>query len=104
MSLAPRSILLVALLAPIVCACHSKARQAPPPEIQQLEREVALKLAHVRDEGPEDSQRRERLSAAHDADLRAEQEIERRDFTAAEADLIKAKSLLADIHIDTSGD
>ena len=87
-----------------ISACHREAQTSTPPNIVRLEREVALKLAYVRDRGPIDPAARQRLAAAHDADIEAEQEISARNFNAAETNLLKAQSLLREIRVDPNGD
>ncbi|MGO9602275.1 MAG: hypothetical protein ACLQAT_02520 [Candidatus Binataceae bacterium] len=65
-----------------------------PPALASLEREVSLKLAHVRDEGPVDPDRRDQLLQAQQLDAKAEHAIATGDYDAAQDDLVQANAIL----------
>jgi len=65
-----------------------------PAGLVALEREVSLKIAHVRDEGPTDPAKRAMLSAAERLDQKGEQEIATADYEAASRDLLAANKIL----------
>lgn len=65
-----------------------------PAGVVALEREVSLKIAHVRDEGPTDPAKRTMLSEAERLDQKAEQEIAKADYHSASHDLLAANKIL----------
>ena len=69
----------------------------PPADLANLEREVSLKIAHVRGEGPTDPVQRQKLHDAEHLDAKAEQEIGAGDFHTAEDDLVKANALATEL-------
>jgi len=71
----------------------------PPAELRSLERQVSLKLAHLRDEGSTDAAKRTQLNEAQQLDLRAEQEIAAGAYDRAEESLTKANAILARLGI-----
>ena len=75
------------------------AGKRPPAELRSLERQVSLKLAHLRDEGSIDAGQRTRLNEAQQLDLRAEQEIAAGEYDRAEESLTKANAILAHLGI-----
>jgi hypothetical protein len=66
----------------------------PPAELRNLEREVSLKLAHVRDEGPTDPVQRRQLHDAQQLDMKAEQAMAAGDYDTARDSLVKANVIL----------
>jgi hypothetical protein len=92
---------MVSILATVACAAPSVAGPAtdlkPPADLVNLEREVSLKIAHVRGEGPTDPAKRRQLDDAERLDAKAEREIGAGDFRAAEDDLVKANALAAEL-------
>ena len=91
---------ILALAAILTCARAALAgpsNKQPSPELVKLEREVSLKLAHVRDEGPTDPIKRQKLQSAAQLDAKAEKEIGAGDFRAAEDDLVKANAIASEI-------
>jgi hypothetical protein len=70
-------------------------RTQPPAELRSLEREVSLKLAHLRDQGSTDAGQRTQLNEAQQLDLKAEQEIAAGAYDRAEESLTKANAILA---------
>jgi hypothetical protein len=86
-ALAPRSLL------------AADADKQPPAELRSLERQVSLKLAHLRDEGPTDAGQRSQLNEAQQLDLRAEQEIAAGAYDRAEESLTKANAILTRLGI-----
>lgn len=75
------------------------AGKQPPAELRSLERQVSLKLAHLRDEGSTDAGQRTQLNEAQQLDLRAEQEIAAGEYDRAEESLTKANAILAHLGI-----
>jgi hypothetical protein len=71
----------------------------PPAELRSLERQVSLKLAHLRDEGSTDPGQRTRLDEAQQLDLKAEQEIAAGAYDRAEENLTKANAILGRLGI-----
>jgi len=65
-----------------------------PPDVVSLEREVSLRLAHVRDEGPVDDAKRAQLSKAAQLEQTSEAAIAKGDYKTAESDLLAAKTIL----------
>ena len=88
--------LCVSLIAVGPLLAGDTARQ-PSADLRNLEREVSLKLAHVRDEGLTDPQRRAQLHQAQQFDLQAEQAIGAGDYETAEDRLIKANTILSQL-------
>ena len=70
------------------------AGKPPPPELRKLEREVSLKLAHVRDEESYDSSVRTQLHEAHQLDMTAEKNLAAGDYDSARDNLVKANAIL----------
>jgi hypothetical protein len=68
-----------------------------PPGLIALEREVSLKIAHVRDEGPVDPAKRGMLSEAERLDQEGEQEIAAAKYQDASRDLLAANKILDDL-------
>ncbi len=71
----------------------------PPPDLLQLEREVALKMAHAHDLGFVQPDQVKRLSDAHQIDLEGEQALKAGNYDEAERDFLKTKVLLHDLGI-----
>ena len=69
----------------------------PSADLRNLERDVSLKLAHVRDEGLTDPRRREQLHQAQQLDLQAEHAISSGNYDAAEESLVKANAILGQL-------
>lgn len=76
-------------------AADAGKQPQPPAELRSLERQVSLKLAHLRDEGSTDARQRTQLNEAQQLDLRAEQEIAAGAYDRAEESLTKANAILA---------
>ncbi len=94
------NLAILPILAVLVCAAPSSAGPndlKPPSDLVNLEREVSLKIAHVRDEGPTDPAKRRQLGEAERLDSKAEREIGAGDFRSAEDDLVKANALAAEL-------
>jgi hypothetical protein len=66
----------------------------PPPDLVELERQVSLELAHVRDSGPTDPAKREELYQASQSDQKGETQIKAGDYKGAEVSLLHARELL----------
>src|SRR5208282_5606621 len=69
----------------------------PPPDLVELERQVSLELAHVRDSGPTDPAKREQLYEASQSEQKGETEIKSSDYKDAEQSLLHARELLRKI-------
>src|SRR5271166_1045805 len=67
---------------------------SPPPELVELEREVSLELAHVRDSGPTDPAKRKQLFDASQLEQKGEAAIKSGDYNSAETDLLQARDIL----------
>jgi hypothetical protein len=92
-SKARRIVLILALILAAAGPLAALAGDAPPGLIA-LEREVSLKIAHVRDEGPVDAAKRAMLSEAERLDQKGEQEITAADYNGASRDLLAANKIL----------
>ncbi|MGC1341329.1 MAG: hypothetical protein WA854_03320 [Candidatus Binataceae bacterium] len=90
-------ILFIATLAGAAPAAAGTNSPKPPADLSNLEREVSLKIAHVRGEGPTDPAQRQKLHDAEQLDAKAEQEIGAGDFRSAEDDLVKANALASEL-------
>jgi hypothetical protein len=67
---------------------------SPPPELVDLERQVSLQLAHVRDNGPTDPVKRQQLFDASQLDQKGEAQIKSGDYKSAEESFQKAQAIL----------
>ncbi|MGB8685156.1 MAG: hypothetical protein WCD12_19915 [Candidatus Binatus sp.] len=67
---------------------------SPSPELVNLEREVSLQLAHVRDNGPTDPAKRKQLFDASQLDQKGEAAIKSGDYKSAEDSLLQARAIL----------
>ena len=76
------------------------ARAQTPPDLVELERQVSLELAHVRDGGPTDPAKREKLYEASQSEQKGETEIKSSDYKDAEQSLLHARELLRKIRED----
>jgi len=70
---------------------------SPPPELVNLERQVSLELAHVRDNGPTDPDKRKQLFDASNLEQKGEASIKSGDYKSAEDSLLKARAILRKI-------
>jgi hypothetical protein len=91
------TLFLIAILAYAAPAAAGPNTPKPPAELSNLEREVSLKIAHVRGEGPTDPAKRQKLHDAESLDAKAEQEIGAGNFRSAEDDLVKANALATEL-------
>ena len=66
----------------------------PPPDLVEMERQVSLELAHVRDSGPTDPAQRQRLFDASQLEQKGEAAIKSGDYDSAQQDLSKARDIL----------
>src|SRR5262249_35463085 len=66
----------------------------PPAGLRSLDRLASLKVAHLRDEGSTDPDRRAQLNEAQQLDLTAEREIAAGAYDRAEDSLKKADAIL----------
>ena len=67
---------------------------SPPPDLVNLERQVSLELAHVRDSGPTDPVQRQQLFDASRLEQNGEAAIKSGDYKSAEDSLLKARTIL----------
>jgi len=68
--------------------------EAPSPELVNLERQVSLELAHVRDSGPTDPAKRKQLFDASQLEQKGEAAIKSGDYKSAEDNLLHARTIL----------
>ena len=87
--------LFAAIAALVVFAEGSRAiADSPPPDLVEMERQVSLELAHVRDSGPTDPAQRQRLFDASQLEQKGEAAIKSGDYDSAQQDLSKALDIL----------
>ena len=67
---------------------------SPPPDLVELERQVSLELAHVRDSGPTDPVKRKQLFDANQLEQKSEAAIKSGDYKSAEDCLLHAREIL----------
>jgi hypothetical protein len=84
---------LTALTRPVVAQTP-----APPAELTALERQVSLKIAHVRIKGPTNAADLKQLGLAQHAQLEGEQAIASGDYKKAEKDFLRANVLISAIN------
>jgi hypothetical protein len=90
-----RARLLAAIAALAVLAGAGSAIAASPPtDLVNLERQVSLELAHVRDSGPTDPVKRQQLFDASRLQQNGEAAIKSGDYKSAEDSLLKARTIL----------
>ncbi len=65
---------------------------SPSPELVNLERQVSLELAHIRDSGPTDPAQRKQLFEASQLEQKGEAAIKSGDYKSAEDSLLRAAS------------
>ena len=70
---------------------------SPPAELTALERQVSLKIAHVRIKGPTNAADLKQLSEAQRVQLEGEKAIASGDFKQAEQDFLRANVLISAI-------
>jgi len=75
---------------------------SPPPDLVEMERQVSLELAHVRDSGPTDPAQRKQLFDASQLDQKGEAAIKSGDYKSAQESLLKARDILRHLreHLD----
>jgi hypothetical protein len=84
----------IAVLALPACA-HSPG---PSPDLRNLERQVSLKIAHVRIKGPTNAAGLKQLGLAQSAQFEGEKAIAAGDYKKAEQDFIRANVLISTIN------
>ena len=67
---------------------------SPSPELVNLERQVSLELAHVRDSGPTEPAQRKQLFEASQLEQKGEAAIKSGDYKSAEDSLLRARAIL----------
>ena len=83
----------VAALAVFVDGSRAIA-DSPPPDLVEMERQVSLELAHVRDSGPTDPTKRKQLFDASRLEQKGEVAIKSGDYKSAEDSLLQARTIL----------
>jgi hypothetical protein len=84
---------LIALV--IVSALPAFAQSpAPPADLTKLERQVSLKIAHVRMEGPTNAADFKRLGEAQSAQFDGEKALKAGDYKRAEEDFVRANAII----------
>jgi len=75
---------------------------SPPADLVEMERQVSLELAHVRDSGPTDPAQRQQLFDASRFDQEGEAAIKSGDYKSAQENLSKARDILRHLraHLD----
>jgi hypothetical protein len=75
---------------------------SPPPDLVEMERQVSLELAHVRDSGPTDPLQRKQLFDASQFEQKGEAAIKSGDYKSAQENLSKARDILRHLraHLD----
>ncbi|MFZ2063147.1 MAG: hypothetical protein WAU82_19225 [Candidatus Binatus sp.] len=68
--------------------------ESPPPDLVEMERQVSLELAHVRDSGPTDPDQRKQLFDASQFEQKGEAAIKSGDYKYAQENLSKARDIL----------
>ena len=68
--------------------------ESPPPDLVEMERQVSLELAHVRDSGPTDPDQRKQLFDASQFEQKGEAAIKSGDYKSAQENLSKARDIL----------
>jgi hypothetical protein len=87
--------LFAAIAALAIFAEVSRAMASSPSlELVNLERQVSLELAHVRDSGPTDPAQRKQLFEASQLEQKGEAAIKSGDYKSAEDSLLKAQAIL----------
>lgn len=85
-------IALLTLSAPLL----AQSKQ-PPAEVTTLERQVSLKIAHVRIKGPTNAADLKQLGQAQRAQFEGEKAIAAGDYKKAEQDFLRANVLISAI-------
>ena len=67
---------------------------SPPPELVELERQVSLQIAHVRDGGPTDPVKRKQLLDAEELEEKGEAAIKSADYKSAQEILMRARAIV----------
>ncbi len=70
----------------------------PSPDLRRLERQVSLKIAHVRIKGPTNAAGLKQLGLAQSAQFEGEKAIAAGDYKKAEQDFIRANVLISTIN------
>jgi hypothetical protein len=83
----------IAAIATLVVICPALAA-SPPPDLVEMERQVSLELAHVRDSGPTDPVERKQLFDANQLEQKGEAAIKSGDYKSAEDSLLRAREIL----------
>ncbi len=83
----------IAAIATLVAVFPAMA-DSPPPDLVEMERQVSLELAHVRDNGPTDPVKRKQLFDANQLEQKAEAAIKSGDYKSAEDNLLRAREIL----------
>ncbi len=87
---------LIALALPALVAIAQT--KTPPAELTTLERQVSLKIAHVRIKGPTNAADLKQLGQAQRAQFEGEQAIKAGDYEKAERAFLRANVLISAIN------
>jgi len=88
-----RKFAAIAAIATLVAASPLLA-ESPPPDLVEMERQVSLELAHIRDVGPTDPVQRKQLFDASQLEQKSEAAIKSGDYKSAQDNLFQAREIL----------
>ncbi|HYL57544.1 MAG TPA: hypothetical protein VEU51_01640 [Candidatus Acidoferrales bacterium] len=78
----------------LIAAATASHAASPPQDLVKLERQVSLELAHVRDIGPTEPDKRQQLFEARQLDQKGEDAIKAGDYKTAQDCLLRAQVIL----------
>ena len=85
------------LLALLTAAAMGQPSPSPPADLIALERQVSLKIAHVRIEGPSNSADLKRLLEAQRVDLEGEKALAGGDYKRAQENFLRANAIIGEV-------
>jgi hypothetical protein len=88
------TVFVLAGLMLVIAATAFAQSPTPSPELTKLEREVSLKIAHVRMKGPINAADFKRLGEAQSAQFDGEKAIKAGDYKRAEKDFVHANTII----------
>lgn len=89
-----RAILLLGFVTALGVGGAEAGEPGPPPTLVKLEREIGLRIAHARDVGPVEPDRRRTLLEAQRYDAEGERALGADDYKSAEDNFLHAQRLL----------
>ncbi len=93
-----RKAAVAVIIAAAAIAGQALAQTAgPPAELTRLERQVSLKIAHVKIKGPTNAADLKQLGLAQKAQFDGEKAIQTGDYKTAEQDFLRANVLISAI-------